>query len=115
MGIKEDTLRICSRNMKNLRVYSKMTQEAFAFKLNTSQSTISRLELGKDLPSAELLCRICDYYKLEVKDFYDDPVRILVTRNTPILDEDCYDMESKLDYLVNNMNLIVEAVTHFKR
>lgn len=56
-----------SENVINARLKMGLTQEELAKRLNTKQSSISRLERGLDLPSLSFLAKIADVLGMKIK------------------------------------------------
>lgn len=52
--------------IQELRKSKKMTQLALAIKVDSSQNTISRIELEEAIPHADLLCKLADYFHTSV-------------------------------------------------
>ena len=52
--------RVATPQSKNL------TQIALAMSIDSSQNTISRIELEETIPNADLLCKIVDYFQTSV-------------------------------------------------
>lgn len=52
--------------IQELRKSKKMSQVKLATLVNTSQNTISRIELEETDPSPELLCKLADYFHTSV-------------------------------------------------
>jgi len=60
----ENIKQIISKNLIELRKRNKWTQAELAEKLNYSDKAISRWESGDTLPDIDMLCRICELYKV---------------------------------------------------
>lgn len=48
------------------------TQKDFAEKLNVNRSTLSLLETGKQMPSLEILTKVCNLGDFKVDDYFID-------------------------------------------
>lgn len=59
---------IVASNLQTLRKAKKLTQQEFAETLGYSDKSISKWELGKAIPSAEVLLIIADFYNVKVDD-----------------------------------------------
>lgn len=46
------------------------TQQAFADEIGINRSTLSLLETGKQLPTLEILNKICDFSKMIIDEFF---------------------------------------------
>ncbi len=55
-----------SENVLNARLRAGLTQSELAEKLNTKQSSISRLERGKELPSLNFLLKIAEVLEMKI-------------------------------------------------
>lgn len=55
-----------SENVLNARLKAGLTQEGLAKKLNTKQSSISRLERGRELPSLSFLLKIAQVLNMKI-------------------------------------------------
>lgn len=64
--------KIVANNLINLRKMNGLTQNDFASKLNYSNKTISKWELGYAIPNVETLKDIADYYGVSVDYFLVD-------------------------------------------
>lgn len=62
MGNQHDPelLRQFSIQLKNRRKKKQFTQESFAEEVGISTDYVSKLEMGKNFPTIQVLCRICD-------------------------------------------------------
>ena len=81
----EDYSKIVAKNIIALRKTQNLTQQEFAKKLNYSDKTISKWELGYAIPSVETLKQIADYFGVTVDYFlveHDDPT----VKQIPIMD-----------------------------
>lgn len=52
--------------IRELRTSKKMTQTALGLSVGYAQNTISKIESGKVVPNAEILCKIADYFHTSV-------------------------------------------------
>lgn len=59
---------IVASNLQTLRKANKLTQQEFAETLGYSDKSISKWELGKAIPSADVLLTIADFYNVKVDD-----------------------------------------------
>ncbi len=55
-----------SKNVLNARLKAGLTQSELAKRLNTKQSSISRLERGKELPSLNFLLKIAEVLGMKI-------------------------------------------------
>ena len=51
------------------------TQQIFADEIGINRSTLSLLETGKQLPTLEILNKICDFSKTKIDEFFVDNER----------------------------------------
>ncbi len=62
----DDYRKIIANNISELRKENKLTQSELAEKLHYSDKAISRWERGDTMPSIEVLCELCDLFKVEL-------------------------------------------------
>lgn len=67
-GFMNNLNEIVASNLQTLRKAKKLTQQEFAETLGYSDKSISKWELGKAIPSAEVLLTIADFYNVKVDD-----------------------------------------------
>lgn len=65
----EDLNKIVATNLIELRKNANLTQQQFAAKLNYSNKTISKWELGYAIPNVETLKEIADFYNVPLDYF----------------------------------------------
>ena len=53
-------------NLRQLRLYSGMTQEQAAGKLGVARQTLSSYESGRTRPDIDMLVRLCDIYETDL-------------------------------------------------
>lgn len=78
-----------------LRRANKLTQEAFAERVNLDRRTIARAEDGKHRPSAETLELIATVFKVPISYFYDNSVYNKDIAKSALI----YEIESKINVL----------------
>lgn len=61
-----------STNIKKLRKEAKLSQEAFAEKLNCSREFISRVENLKEKVSLKMILKLSELFKVNPKYFFDE-------------------------------------------
>ncbi len=66
MFAMEELNLIVSKNLQMLRKERKLTQQEFAEMLGYSDKSVSKWELGKAIPSADILLKIADFYNVSV-------------------------------------------------
>ena len=59
-----------SSRIKNLRESAELSSSKLAGELGITSSAISAIETGKNLPSVQLLEKICDYFEISLSDFF---------------------------------------------
>ena len=59
-----------NERIKKLRKELTLTQQAFADEIGINRSTLSLLETGKQLPTLEILNKICDFSKTIIDEFF---------------------------------------------
>lgn len=64
--------KIISTNIKKLRKEAKLSQEAFAEKLNCSREFISRVENLKEKVSLKMILKLSELFKVNPKYFFDE-------------------------------------------
>ncbi|MBU3678132.1 MAG: helix-turn-helix transcriptional regulator [Candidatus Kapabacteria bacterium] len=64
--------RVIGRNVRRHRQSMKWTQEMLAAEVKLSSDYISRLELGKENPTLDVLVRISIIFNRKVRDLLDD-------------------------------------------
>lgn len=64
--------KIISANIKKLRKEAKLSQEAFAEKLNCSREFISRVENLKEKVSLKMILKLSELFKVNPKYFFDE-------------------------------------------
>lgn len=62
-----DMQKFC-KDLLNLR--GRETQQSFAEKLQISRSTLSLLETGKQVPSLEILSKVCEWGEVQPNDYF---------------------------------------------
>ena len=70
MGIRKIKNTI-SRKIRHLRIENGISQEKLAEYTNMSREHISCIERGKNLPTIETLYNISEYFKINIKDFFE--------------------------------------------
>ncbi len=71
MGIRKLKNNI-AKKIKSLRKEHGLSQERLAEFVNMSREHISCIERGKNLASVETLYALAKYFKVSIKDFFDD-------------------------------------------
>lgn len=74
-GFMNNLNEIVASNLQTLRKAKKLTQQEFAETLGYSDKSISKWELGKAIPSAEVLLTIADFYNVKVDDILRKPIK----------------------------------------
>lgn len=59
-----------SSRIKKLRESAGLSSSKLAGELAITSSTISAIETGKNLPSLQLLEKICDYFEISLSEFF---------------------------------------------
>ena len=59
-----------SSKIKNLRESAGLSSSKLSSELGMTSSTISAIEIGKNLPSLQLLEKICDYFEISLSEFF---------------------------------------------
>ncbi len=79
------------RRVRNLRKLRKLSQEALADRVSTSAKYLSRIEIGNENPTIDLLFRLADGLSVEPYEMLcfeeGEPVRQLRTRAAKLIDE----------------------------
>lgn len=75
MGAKS----LIAQNVKKYRIHNHLSQKELAVNVGVSQGLISSIEHGDKFPSAELIDRICDNFKIETHKLFTEG-------KTPFLD-----------------------------
>lgn len=70
MGIRKLRNSI-GRKLKALRLQHNLSQEKIAEYVEMSREHISCIERGKNLASTETLYRLAEYFKIDIKEFFD--------------------------------------------
>lgn len=70
MGIRKLKNSI-GRKLKALRKEHNLSQEKIAEYVDMSREHISCIERGKNLASTETLYRLAEYFKIDIKEFFD--------------------------------------------
>ena len=65
-----------AKNLQALRRSRHLTQQEFADTLGYSDKNISKWELGKSIPSAEILLQIADFYDVSVDSILRGPIEL---------------------------------------
>ena len=79
------------KRITDLRLKEDISEYQLSLDLGKSKSYINNITCGKTLPSLTELLNICDYFNLDVKDFFD-------TENSdPIVTAEILDMLKKLN------------------
>lgn len=68
-----------AKNLQSLRKARHLTQQEFAETLGYSDKNISKWELGKAVPSAEILLQIADFYGVSVDSILRGPIELKPT------------------------------------
>ncbi|MBS1538198.1 MAG: helix-turn-helix transcriptional regulator [Bacteroidetes bacterium] len=58
------------KKVRKIRISLGFTQEQLAALSGLSNDYLSRLELGKESPKVETLCRICEALKVEIVELF---------------------------------------------
>lgn len=58
-------------NLRNVRKSKNLTIEKFAEMLDVSPRQVTRIESGKNFPSAETLCKISTVLNVQLKNLFD--------------------------------------------
>ena len=89
MFVMEKLNLVVSKNLQMLRKERKLTQQEFAEMLGYSDKSVSKWELGKAIPSADILLKIADFYNVSVDallrneiDIKQTPVEVSKNKNT---------------------------------
>lgn len=61
-----------AKKVKELRSFTKLSQEKFAEKIELSRSTLALIEVGKSVPTYEAIYKMCDQYKVLPAYFFDE-------------------------------------------
>ena len=64
------TLIEIGKNVRRIRISVGVTQEQLAALSGLSNDYLSRLELGKESPKVETLCRICEALKVDIVELF---------------------------------------------
>lgn len=70
MGIRKIRNSI-GRKVRNLRIEHDLSQEKLAEYTNLSREHISCIERGKNLATIETLYNLSEYFKINIKDFFE--------------------------------------------
>ena len=81
-----------------LRRANKLTQEAFAEKVNLDRRTIARAEEGIHRPSSETLELIAEAFSVPISYFYDNTVYKIDISKTALI----YEINTRLNILSKN-------------
>ena len=60
-----------TKRITDLRLEEDISEYQLSLELGKSKSYINNIACGKTLPSLTELLNICEYFKIEVKDFFD--------------------------------------------
>ena len=86
----------------------KISQEKLAEKMNVHVRTISKIENGHSFVSAETLCKLCQYFNLPPKSFFD--IDIKTDRRNKKLNELIDKLKTsdkeKIEFYYNLINLV---------
>lgn len=58
------------KNVRRIRISMGVTQEQLAALSGLSNDYLSRLELGKESPKVETLCKVCDALKVDIVELF---------------------------------------------
>lgn len=86
----------------------KLSQEKLAEKMNVHVRTISKIENGHSFISAETLCKLCQFFKLPPKSFFDID-KISDRRNkklNELIDKLKTSDKEKIEFYYNLINLV---------
>lgn len=76
-SIRMDELNaIVSKNLTSLRKERKLTQQEFAEMIGYSDKSVSKWEMGKAIPSADILLKIADFYGITVDALLHDGIKL---------------------------------------
>lgn len=59
------------RKVKTLRLENSLSQESLAEFVNMSREHISCIERGKHLPTIETLYNLANYFKIDIREFFN--------------------------------------------
>ena len=71
MGIRKLKNQI-GKKIKALRIDNDLSQEKLAEYVNLSREHISCIERGKNLASVDSLYKIATFFKINIKDFFEE-------------------------------------------
>lgn len=71
-----------------MRESAGLSSSKLAGELGITSSTISAIETGKNLPSLQLLEKICDYFEISLSDFFSEESKY--KNETDLSDEERY-------------------------
>ncbi|MBR1620097.1 helix-turn-helix transcriptional regulator [bacterium] len=86
----------------------KLSQEKLAEKMNVHVRTISKIENGHSFVSAETLCKLCQFFNLPPKSFFDID-KISDRRNkklNELIDKLKTSDKEKIEFYYNLINLV---------
>lgn len=90
MGKKSDMNTIVCRNIKNLRISNKITQEEFAQKIGIAQPTVSKIENGCYRPDPNMLEAISKFFHVSIASLFNEEVSpkdaVMLNRLTAYVD-----------------------------
>ena len=90
----------------------KLSQEKLAEKMNIHVRTISKIENGHSFVSAETLCKLCQFFNLPPKSFFDID-KVSDRRNkklNELIDKLKTSDKEKIDFYYNLINLVDEKI-----
>lgn len=104
-------LEAVGKNTKYYREQMLMTQAVLAEKVDTSVSTIARLEAGENLPKTETLEKIADFLNIAVADLFILPESVNENFEKKELLNTLSKLSQKLDE--NDLQYFIESIRSY--
>jgi len=100
-----DDLKLFGIKIKELRTGRNLSQEQLAQKANISAKYMSRIEMGSQFPSFDVIKKIADSLNVEIKDFFEFAH---VAKNTKELKQTIKDLLKEANE--ENLKLIIKFI-----
>ncbi len=92
----------------NKRKTLNLSQEILAEKLGIATKTLSKIENGHSFVSAETLCKLCNFFNLPPKVFFEinETIDINEQKLNTLIEKLRYGGDEKIDFYTNIINII---------
>lgn len=94
----------------NVRLAKNISARSLSIQLGQSTQYINQIETGRKMPSMEGLFNFCDYFKISLRDFFDDE------KEYPMQYKELLQYLNKLDFEeLNEITTIIKRIARNKK